>query len=964
MKQVAILLFLFLLSSGAFAQNYPFPQNVTYPHGIKPNSLPQDEMNARVQELFETWRRTYVTADGCIYPDTKRIVMVNQNKDSNSEGISYGMFILLRMDNAVNQTREDFDALFRYYKSYVKTETHGLMRWRIDSTGVPRFESPAGDGDEEVAFQLILADRQWGSDTGPFNYLAEAKTILTNLYKFNVQPNFTFSDGNGTWFFPAYQMTPYMKEFATVTGNTNWNKVVTRAYEVFDYYYNNTNNINEGTGLIYNVLNPNTFEAVNEVRARYSYDAMRVPWRLANDYLWNGTSQSTLARDHPAKIANWAKNSWQGFPGNAYMQYTITGQPLIAFCNNFCDKAAMVGPMMVGAMAGNDQEWLNALYNYCHTIPIVRNYFADQLLLMTMITATGNAPSLPGGEPLVITRQPDSGATVCTGDEVTVSVEVSGTVESYQWYKDGVALTDVPSANTATLSLPAVTTNLQGSYTVVVTGSNTLTSTAFNLIVNTPPPAPEVESITVTQGAPDAVLRVTNCAECIISWNGEDGGTTLAVSTAETGTFTYIVVSKANGCESPATMVTVTVTGNLQVYHRDGSNSPTGNTIRPYLKLVNAGASSIPYGEITLRYWLTAEEFAPLTNLSVYWAQMGNHKVRMQYVPLSEPRAGAFGYVEYRFDATAGYLPGSSNSGEIQTGIAKQDWTPFNQTDDYSYANNTAYTVTDRITVYRNGTLIAGTEPAPVSPVTALKIYAENKNHNPTTNQLRPHLEIVNEGNMPVAYSSLTVRYWFTAEGEQPLVYNVDYWKLGNSNVQGNFVQENRQQADTYLELRFSSGLGYLHPSSATGQIQQRMHKTDWSAFHETNDYSYQAAGPRAENGRITAYLDGKLVYGQEPAVLSGARLAAGKETGGMQVVVLGNPVEGDLVRVMVNGVEGQPLQLRLTNLQGQVVAEQRVEKAVPAQQQQLYVGNKASGMLLLQVSTPGEKQTLKLIKH
>jgi len=567
------------------------------------------------------------------------------------------------------------------------------------------------------------------------------------------------------------------------------------------------------------------------------------------------------------------------------------------------------------------------------------------------------------GIPVSMAQQPASSSAVCAGTNVTTSVRVDGPVQSYQWYKDGSALTGVTSA---TLALTGVTTDQQGSYVVVVTGFNSLTSNAFSLTVNSPSVAPDASSLTTIQGTPNVTLSVSNCPG-IVNWNGSDGEASLPVLTAAVGEFVYSVTCKTGACISPVTSVTVSVKAppaTLSVYHRDADNNQwTNNTIRPYLKLYNEGTAAVPYSEITLRYWLTVEDFAPLTNLSVYWAELGTSKVKLKYVALPQPRQGAYGYVEYSFDASAGNLASGSNSGEIQTGLGKQNWTAFNEADDYSFAPNATYTKNDRITVYRNGSLVGGIEPAAIVPVTALKIYSENKNSNPATNQISTHLKLTNEGNLPVDYSQLTIRYWFSSEGDKPLVYTVDYADLGRSNIRSTFVKDNRAGTDTYLELSFAPTLGSLNSLSSTGIIQQRINKNDWSTFNEANDYSYRPAGALAENAKITAYLNGALVYGQEPAP-SGARLLAEEPSSALRVVVLGNPVQGDAVSVVVSGAEGQPLQLLLTNMQGQPVSWRSIEKASSVERHDLPVGRQPAGMLLLQVRTLNDNLTVKLLKQ
>lgn len=638
-------------------------------------------------------------------------------------------------------------------------------------------------------------------------------------------------------------------------------------------------------------------------------------------------------------------------------------------------------------------------------------------------------------------QQPASSSAVCAGTPVSVSVSVDGAVQTYQWYKDGSVLTGVSSATTATLTLPAVTASDQGSYYVVVTGFNSLTSTAFSLRVNAPPTAglsasgtiscltpivtltatagstltysfspgatqldngntatvsqagsysvlvttaegctasasvdvsgslatpdaPNVSSVTATQGTGNVTLTVSNCSGTV-NWNGTDGATSLVVSTSAVGEFVYSVTCKTGVCVSPATSVTVNVRGlpaSLHVYHRDADNNQlTNNTIRPYLNVYNEGNTAIPYGEITVRYWLTVENFSLLTNLSVYWAQLGTGKVKMKYVPLTQPRQGALGYVEYSFDASAGNLAGGSNSGEIQTGVGKQNWTNFVESDDYSFAPNGSYTTNDRITIYRNGTLVGGVEPAVIPAVSILKVYSENKNGNPNTNQVSTHLKLANEGNIAVDYSQLTVRYWFSSEGDKPLVYTLDYAELGNNNIRSRFVKENRAGADIYLELSFGPALSQLNPLSSTGIIQQRINKNDWSNFSEANDHSYKPAGVLSENTKITAYLNGSLVYGQEPSVLAGARMG----TDEFSSTVLGNPLQAgsEAVVVDVRGVEGQSLWVSLTDVQGRLVSRHQVEKAGAVERCRLPIAQQLTGIFLVQVHTEREKQTIKVLK-
>ncbi len=68
---------------------------------------------------------------------------------------------------------------------------------------------------------------------------------------------------------------------------------------------------------------------------------------------------------------------------------------------------------------------------------------------------------------------------------------------------------------------------------------------------------------------------------------------------------------------------------------------------------------------------------------------------------------------------------------------------------------------------------------------------------------------------------------------------------MGNPFVQGRIVKpvSALNGADTYLELSFTAP-DSLYPASTTGNIQQRMAKSNWSAFNQADDHSYSLQMP------------------------------------------------------------------------------------------------------------------------
>ncbi|CAG5074647.1 hypothetical protein DYBT9623_05334 [Dyadobacter sp. CECT 9623] len=405
----------------------------------------------------------------------------------------------------------------------------------------------------------------------------------------------------------------------------------------------------------------------------------------------------------------------------------------------------------------------------------------------------------------------------------------------------------------------------------------------------------------------------------------------------------------------------------LKVQYQDADKGNANNSaIRPNLMLVNEGSTPVQYSELTVRYWFTAENYSGI-NAYIDYAQLGGSKIKTKYVALPNPRNGATGYLEYSFDPSAGNLA-VGNSGVIQSRFVNSDYTNLSEQDDYSYQAATNFTLNNHITLYRTGSdgvpqLIWGIEPDVAPSVVKLKALTQNRNGATNSSSINTFMSIVNEGNVPISFGDLSVRYWFTAEGTQNLNFFMDYARLGNANVTGQFVRNfNRSKSDTYLQLNVKPTVGMLYPASNTGNIQYRIAKADWSKFNESNDYSFKPTAAMDTNSYVTIYYKGQLVFGTEPAVLNNARMAAEQEATSLQVSVLGNPVVGENVQIEIRGAEGAAVWISLTSINGATVLEKKVDKAAGIERQVLRLG-KSAGIYVLRVSTQNESSIVKIIK-
>jgi chitodextrinase len=164
-------------------------------------------------------------------------------------------------------------------------------------------------------------------------------------------------------------------------------------------------------------------------------------------------------------------------------------------------------------------------------------------------------------------------------------------------------------------------------------------------------------------------------------------------------------------------------------------------------------------------------------------------------------------------------------------------------------------------------TAATGTTSAPGTG--SLKVQYRAADTTAADNQVRPHFNLVNTGTTSVALSDVTLRYWYTIDGVQPQTFSCDFTPRGSGNVVGRFVPvaPTRAGADYYVEVSFTAAMGSLAAGQSTGEIQARFNKNNWTNFNEADDYSFDPTKTGfADWNRVTAYLDGTLIWGVEPA--------------------------------------------------------------------------------------------------
>jgi hypothetical protein len=325
-----------------------------------------------------------------------------------------------------------------------------------------------------------------------------------------------------------------------------------------------------------------------------------------------------------------------------------------------------------------------------------------------------------------------------------------------------------------------------------------------------------------------------------------------AFTSHESNAQTIQAVPSFPGPEPPATLVARSRTN-------DGGASTSGFNFG--LALVNTGGTATTLSGVTMRYWFTADH-APDLIPACYYAGFGCEKVTLRVVDVEPVRTGGDHYLEVAF--TGGSLAAGATASLDQLSVRTNSGA-FTQTNDHSFLNQAAFTQNPKVTVYVAGTKVFGTEPevAPVTTSVAV-LYANLDPANPADPSIVPQLVVNNTGSTSVDLSKVKLRYWFTKDNPVQLYTACNYAQVGCGSVTTRTVPVSpaRSKADTYLEVGFSSGTVGVGGTTGPMNLQVR---TDNVPFDETNDYSWGKHATLQSWVRVTAYLNGTLIWGTEP---------------------------------------------------------------------------------------------------
>jgi endoglucanase len=386
--------------------NYQFPVQLDYPGCIKPNDITQTSMDNSVTGLFDFYKGTYLTeaknTSGGYYTDASGNGSGGKSASTISEAHGYGMIIFALMAGYDSDAQTIFDGYFKFYQDHPSMINPLCMSWTVDADESSNAQDGASDGDMDIAYSLLLAHYQWGSN-GSINYLNEAINIINNGIKVSDMHQSTYRVSLGDWTQDGGDvnstrssdwMPDHMRAYEAATGDNFWRSASSKVYELISSL---TENYASTTGLMPDFVKSETpapdakAGGTGEKNgADYSYNACRFPWRIATDYAHYGTADAKTALDN---ISSWLRTGTGGDIDDIYAGYELDGTKLVNY-----NELTFTAPFTAGLISNADnQEFLNSCWG---AIKNERgsNEYDCALNLLSMLLVSGNwwapAPSV------------------------------------------------------------------------------------------------------------------------------------------------------------------------------------------------------------------------------------------------------------------------------------------------------------------------------------------------------------------------------------------------------------------------------------------------------------------------------------------------------------------------------------------------------------------------------------------
>lgn len=372
-----------------------FPRNQRLSSCCYPRAASAED----VVVAYQRWRDEIVTGEGASgmlrprRPDTPDGVA----NSTVSEGVAYGMLIGVMLDDQAL-----FDAMFGYALRYFNP--NGLMDWYIAPDGsAPLARGAATDADEDMAWALVMAHRQWGGRGAlARDYSSFAEQLIDAIWTCEVDhdryPDMLLpgDDWRGQNVFnPSYFAPHQYRLFGEVSGNqAGWERVIDRGYEILERCQSPRRG-NHENGLVpaWCDWEGLPVEAFPGAMQNHQYDSARLPFRIGQDWAYH---REPRARVYLGRVATFFERvGAAGIVDGYALDGTPAPDPKASLPNP--GSAVFVGGVAVAAMHdARHQQLLDECYARLATGQLLARsrYYNLSWTLLSLMMLTGNFVAL------------------------------------------------------------------------------------------------------------------------------------------------------------------------------------------------------------------------------------------------------------------------------------------------------------------------------------------------------------------------------------------------------------------------------------------------------------------------------------------------------------------------------------------------------------------------------------------
>ena len=360
---------------------------------VPAGGITQAARDKHCTDQFNYWKTGNAPGLGGIYPafqgDPNRVV---------SEGIGYAMILAALFAGYDPGAQKLFDAIYnvaRTHPAYGIGEPD-LMEWRLNRTygnnGSDGWGYCAPDGDFDIAYGLLMADRQWGS-AGAVDYKTRAVAVISALKRHVFRRgDFTSrSGGRDDLTRMSDYMTGHYKAFKKATGDVFWDACGDKAFSLLT----RCQSVLSPVGLVPDFLIH--MDTATPIADRdhigdespwsdcFFWNSCRMALRLGCDYLTTG---DVRARASGSKLVDFFDKKHGGNPGLITNGYRMDGSEIYPGSGYHPDVfIATLAPAAMGE--ARLQTYLDAVWNESN-MRRATGYYGTELQLMSMTVAAGN----------------------------------------------------------------------------------------------------------------------------------------------------------------------------------------------------------------------------------------------------------------------------------------------------------------------------------------------------------------------------------------------------------------------------------------------------------------------------------------------------------------------------------------------------------------------------------------------